>query len=83
MLPDLTPGVYAPSGGAKGYLLFVRGSTSAPGAVGTLMARPFDLQRLALTGDAFPVAENVPNMGFSASSTNALAYSQASKQPQG
>ena len=46
-----------------------------PGAVGTLMARPFDLQRLALTGDAFPVAENVPNMGFSASSTNALAYS--------
>jgi len=54
-----------------------------PGAVGTLMARPFDLQRLALTGDAFPVAENVPNMGFSASSTNALAYSQASKQPQG
>ena len=28
------------------------------------MAQPFDLQRLALTGDAVPIAENVPNMGF-------------------
>ena len=76
LLPDLTPGVYAQSSrGATGYLLFVRGSTSAPGAVGTLMAQPFELQRFALTGDAVPIAENVPNVGFSASSTNALAYS--------
>src|SRR5215472_5115539 len=38
LLPDLTPGVYAQSSrGATGYLLFVRESTSAPGAVGTLM----------------------------------------------
>jgi len=73
LLPDVTPGVYAPSSrGGTGYLLFVRGAADAPG---TLMAQPFDLQRLELTGDAVPIAENVPNLSFSASSTGALAYS--------
>jgi eukaryotic-like serine/threonine-protein kinase len=36
---------------ANGYLLYVREST--------LMAQPFDLRRLQLTGEAQPVAENV------------------------
>ena len=34
-----------------GHLIFIRGTT--------LMAQPFDAGRLALTGDAFPVAESV------------------------
>ncbi len=36
---------------AAGHILFMRGNT--------LMARPFDAGRLELTGDAFPIAENV------------------------
>jgi eukaryotic-like serine/threonine-protein kinase len=49
---------------ASGYLLYVRG--------GTLMAQPFDVERLALAERARPVAENVPGgdiatvAGFSA-----------------
>jgi len=54
------------------HLLFVRGST--------LMAQPFDPERLALTGEAFPVAEQIQTVGtppygfFSASDSGALAY---------
>jgi len=49
----------ADSGAAysAGYLLYVRG--------GTLMAQPFDVERLALVGDALPVVENVPGGGIS------------------
>ena len=56
----------------NGHLLFVRDST--------LMAQPFDPERLALTGEAFPVAEQIQTLGspaygfFSASDSGALAY---------
>ncbi|MBI4473928.1 MAG: PD40 domain-containing protein, partial [Acidobacteria bacterium] len=55
-----------------GYLLFVR--------QGNLMAQPFDAARLTLTGDAFPVAENVRTGGgnaraaFSVSENGVLTY---------
>lgn len=55
-----------------GYLLFLRETT--------LMAQPFDLERLALTGEPVPVAEQVltlaapPMAIFSASQTGVLAY---------
>ena len=59
---------------AQGYLLFLRGST--------LMAQPFAAQRLALSGEAAPLAEHVQHafnpigaMGlFSASTSGLLAY---------
>ncbi len=59
---------YAP----PGYILFFR--------EGTLRAQPFDAKRLQLTGEAFPVAEQVQsNVGFasanfSASENGVLAY---------
>jgi eukaryotic-like serine/threonine-protein kinase len=45
--------LFAPteSGGRHGHLLFVRD--------GTLLAQPFDGERLQTAGDAFPVAENI------------------------
>ena len=55
-----------------GYLLFVRERT--------LMAQPFDADRLELTGDAFPIAEDVqfnPANGraaFAVSENGVLAY---------
>jgi serine/threonine protein kinase len=57
---------------ADGRLLFLRGNT--------LMAQPFDAKRLATTGDAVPMAEQVASVGvdavglFSATSTGLLAY---------
>ena len=63
--------VYSP----PGYLLFARS--------GTLMAQPFDADRRSLTGDLFPVAQQVgqatagPSLGaaaFDASSTGTLVY---------
>jgi Tol biopolymer transport system component len=57
---------------AQGYLLFLRGAT--------LTAQPFDAKRLALTGEAAPLAEQVQRglataSGlFSASQTGLLAY---------
>jgi len=59
-------------GSGPGYLLFVRDTS--------LMAQPFDLRRLRLTGEALPVAEHVQvNRGilravFSASHSGVLAY---------
>jgi serine/threonine protein kinase/Tol biopolymer transport system component len=58
----------------QGHLLFLRGTT--------LMAQPFDARHLVLTGDAFPIAEQIqiqsnPNAGyglFSASGNGVLAY---------
>ena len=58
---------------AQGSLLFVRGQT--------LLAQPFDVERLEITGDAVPIAENVAiggfvgvAGGFSVSETGVLAY---------
>jgi serine/threonine protein kinase/Tol biopolymer transport system component len=58
---------------AQGYLLFLRGQA--------LMAQPFDVKRLELTGDAIPIAEHVViggasgmTGGYSVSQTGVLAY---------
>ena len=57
---------------ASGHLLFVREKT--------LMAQPFDAQGLEMTGDAFPLAEEVQHDAlfnhavFSASTNGVLAY---------
>ena len=58
---------------SQGYLLFLRETT--------LMAQPFDAQRLVLTGDAFPIAENIRDSGtinpsgiFSVSENGVLVY---------
>ncbi len=58
---------------ASGHLLFVRELT--------LMARPFDAERLEFTGEAFPLAEDIRLIApatalsvFSASQTGVLAY---------
>lgn len=59
---------------SQGHLLFLHGTT--------LMAQPFDARHLELTGDAFPIAEQIqiqsnPNAGFglfSASENGVLAY---------
>jgi Tol biopolymer transport system component len=56
----------------EGYLLFLRDMM--------LMAQPFDARRLVLTGDAFPIAEQIQSQGgissgvFSASDNGVLAY---------
>jgi eukaryotic-like serine/threonine-protein kinase len=64
--------IYVPSSEpALGYVLFLRaaaGSTSS----GTLMALPFDAQRLKMVGEPIPVAEQVES--FSASLTGVLVY---------
>lgn len=58
---------------ADGYLLFLREST--------LMAQRFDVERLAVTGEPFPIASGVQHNVisatglFSASETGVLAYS--------
>jgi eukaryotic-like serine/threonine-protein kinase len=58
---------------AQGHLLYLRG--------GTLMAQPFDVNRLETTGEAVPVAENIPvymnpsrPAGFTVSANGLLAY---------
>jgi Tol biopolymer transport system component len=57
---------------ANGHILFVR--------EGSLMAQPFDLGKLATTGDAFPVAEKVAlsestgRAGFFVSENGVLTY---------
>ena len=58
---------------SQGHLLFLRETT--------LMAQPFDTQRLELAGEAFPIAEQIqvsgttpPNGFFSASENGVLAY---------
>ncbi|MGH9257715.1 MAG: protein kinase domain-containing protein, partial [Vicinamibacterales bacterium] len=62
---------------AQGYLFFLREQT--------LMAQPFDVESLELTGDAVPIAERViiggrtgTAGGFSVSETGALAYQTGS-----
>ncbi|MBI2186874.1 MAG: hypothetical protein HYU37_07075 [Acidobacteria bacterium] len=62
---------------AQGYLLFVRAQT--------LMAQPFDADRLELTGDAVPIAKRVAVGGstaipaaFTVSQAGVLAYQTGS-----
>jgi Tol biopolymer transport system component len=73
VLADASNAVYAPlPRSGPGALLFVRS--------GTLMAQPFEADRLAPAGEVFPVAEQVgagtvANYGvFSTSETGGLAY---------
>jgi eukaryotic-like serine/threonine-protein kinase len=78
LLPDNSVVAYAPSSDpAVGRLLFVRGSPVL-GASGTLMAQPFDVRRLELTGEAVPIAEQVSNLSFS-TATDALVYMTSSQ----
>ncbi len=58
-----------PPAGAPGpgYLLFLRGDT--------LMAQPFDAPKLALSGEPFPVAEQVQVGGGTAGTFNAARFS--------
>jgi Tol biopolymer transport system component len=74
--PDSTLVLQADSSNAiysQGHLLFLLGST--------LMAQPFDAERLVLSGEPVPIAESVhttgavPNGLFSASANGVLAYS--------
>jgi Tol biopolymer transport system component len=66
-----------------GHVLFLR--------AGTLMAQPFDLLRLAVSGDMIPVAEPIRSFGlsgipsgvFSASDSGVLAYQTGTTQASG
>jgi len=67
LLRDVTNALYAPpiAPGGAAHLLFRREDT--------LMAQPFDSKSLKTTGDAFPIAEQVPtsvNNGFGAFSVS-------------
>jgi Tol biopolymer transport system component/predicted Ser/Thr protein kinase len=65
---------YAPPrrAGEPGYLIFIRG--------GSLLAQPFDADRLRLAGESFPIAQNVLYYGstlgacFSVSENGVLVY---------
>src|SRR5262249_52536618 len=62
-------GIYAPSASgdvSKGWLLFLR--------EGALLAQPFDARRLTLTGDPFPITDQVEAWSFSVSDTGILVY---------
>jgi len=79
LLPDGSPVAYVPSpDSTAGRLVFVRGAGVQPGSAGTLMAQQFDARRLELIGEAVPIAEQVPNNGFSASATDVLVYGTSS-----
>jgi Tol biopolymer transport system component len=60
---------------SRGHLVFLRETT--------LMAQPFDAQRLELSGEAFPIAGQIATMGgptlgvFSASDSGVLVYQSA------
>ena len=76
LLPDESNAVYTSGPGAEGgFILFVR--------EGALMAQPFDAGRLELSGDLFPVADevgrarNLGNYAFSASAEGSLVYREA------
>ena len=72
ILPDTVPGVYVPAAAPAedGYLLFQRQAT--------LMAQPFDVAKLRLTGDPSPVADQVRGTfrttGFTASANGVMVY---------
>ena len=66
LLPGIHSGTrYSPTG----HVVFLR--------AGTLMAQPFDVKRLKLTGDAFPIADQVEGgatASFSISRNGSVAY---------
>ena len=71
ILPERSRAVYVPprTSGHTGYLVFSRDTT--------VMAQPFDPDRLLLTGDVSPIAERAsgaPATEFSVSENGALAY---------
>ena len=74
ILPDDSNAVHVPGPypGRSGYLIFRRKET--------LMAQPFDPQSLKLSGEMFPIAEqvgtvaNTGNAAFTASANGELAY---------
>jgi serine/threonine-protein kinase len=69
---DLVQEAATPSYAPTGHLLYVQGAN--------LMAAPFDLQRLALTGAAVPVIEGVQAGQYSFSKTGSLIYVPGSLQ---
>jgi Tol biopolymer transport system component len=70
-----SPSFFVPSPDpAFGYVLLVRATT---GQAGTLMAVPFDPQRLKTVGEPVPVAEGVSS--FSASPNGVLVYAGGSQ----
>ena len=77
LLPDESNAVYTSGPGREGgFILFVR--------EGALMAQPFDAGKLELSGDLFPVADevgrarNLGNYAFSASAEGSLVYRDGS-----
>ena len=82
LLSDATAVSYVPSpttGDSPGFLIFIRGVTVSS-STGTLMAQPFDPQRLEFKGEAVPIAEQVNAQAFSASLTGVLAYRNGGAQ---
>ena len=72
LLPDQTNAMYVPANEAgadsgKGYLLFTREVT--------LMAQPFDADRLKVSGQAISVAEEVRSVGIASASSGLAASS--------
>ena len=63
---------------SQGYIIYLREDT--------LMAQPFDLKRLALSGEAVPIAENVRSVGsqrrgvFAVSQNGLLVYQSSTGQ---
>jgi len=79
LLAGIAPGiVYAPSpdDANVGYVLFVRG-TALGASAGTLIAQPFDLRKLDLTGEPVPLAQGVPPTNFSTSLEGTLVFGSA------
>ncbi len=75
LLPNLAAAAFVHTGAAAGgRLVFLR--------EGTLLAQPFDSSRLALTGEAVPIAERVASVNqygvFTASRTGVMAYRSGS-----
>jgi Tol biopolymer transport system component len=72
----LLPGIHAEARySPTGHLLFVRDTT--------LMAHSFDLNRLELTGEAFPIEDGIhlgPRAPFSISTNGTLAYVRAESE---
>ncbi len=79
LLHARTNAAYAPSspGSSQGHLFFSKGNT--------LLARPFDAERLQFTGEDFPVAEQVQvfpaaqSASFSVSENGILAYRSSAR----
>ena len=64
-----TTGTYTPTG----HLVFRQSSQVGPGATGTLMAAPFDLDRAAMTAAPVPLTSNIGTFAWAADGT--LVYS--------